>query len=352
MDAEDILHSPDGEAAMPDQNPKYQRSLRSLNALATRFIELLQAAEDGVLDLKEAVRVLAVGQKRRIYDITNVLEGVGLIVKISKSIVKWRGTLPGENTHQSNNRLTELKSELEDLEQKEYMLDQQKFWVEQSIRNTTEDCSNLTYVNHEDICNCFSGNTLLAVQAPSGTQLDVPIPKAVQNSPAKYQIHLKSINGPIDVVLLNKLSVSSVPVVLPVPPPEEILRNAKLAMSTSDETESSIAPCQAPAATKQSTRPRWTGLEDMRHLQSSSFMKSKPNRTDTSQLRDLSKELEDLLQPTKKLMSADIIKELLTSEVFSPILRLSPPPSEQEYAYNLEENEGLCDLFDIPVLNV
>lgn len=35
----------------------------------------------------------------------------------------------------------ELKSELEDLEQKEYMLDQQKFWVEQSIRNTTEDCS-------------------------------------------------------------------------------------------------------------------------------------------------------------------------------------------------------------------
>lgn len=35
----------------------------------------------------------------------------------------------------------ELKSELEDLEQKENMLDQQKFWVEQSIKNTTEDCS-------------------------------------------------------------------------------------------------------------------------------------------------------------------------------------------------------------------
>ncbi|XP_045888097.1 transcription factor E2F4-like isoform X1 [Micropterus dolomieu] len=352
MEPEDSPHSPDGEAVMPDQNPKYQRSLRSLNVLATRFVRLLQETEGGVLDLKEAVRVLAVGQKRRIYDITNVLEGVGLIVKMSKSIVKWKGTMPGKNAHELNKRMVELKSELEDLEQKEYMLDQQKFWVEQSIRNTTEDCSNLTYVNHEDICSCFSGHTLLAVRAPSGTQLDVPIPKAVQNSPAKYQIHLKSINGPIDVVLLNKHSVGSDPVVLPVPPSEEILRNAKSAMSTSDETESSNAHCQASANTKQSTRSRQTAMEDMQHLQSSSFRKAVPNRTDASGLRDLSKELADLLHPTKEIMNADLITELMASEVFSPLLRLSPPPSEHEYVYNLDESEGLCDLFDIPVLNV
>lgn len=38
----------------------------------------------------QAIRILAVGQKRRIYDITNVLEGIGLIVKLSKSVVKWK----------------------------------------------------------------------------------------------------------------------------------------------------------------------------------------------------------------------------------------------------------------------
>lgn len=100
----------------------------------------------------------------------------------------------------------------------------------------------------------------------------------VQNSPAKYQIHLKSINGPIDVVLLNKRSVSSVPVVLPVPLPEEILRNAKStmsAMSTSDETENGIAPCQASANTKHGTKSRRTAMEDMQHLQ--------PNRTGASE---------------------------------------------------------------------
>ncbi|XP_053174510.1 transcription factor E2F4-like [Scomber japonicus] len=352
MDPEGNPNGLDGEIAMPDPNPKYQRCLRSLNVLTTRFVRLLQEAEGGVLDLKDAVKLLAVGQKRRIYDITNVLEGIGLITKISKSIVKWTGTLPGENILELSNRLIHLKSELEDLEQKECMLDQQKFWVEQSIRNTTEDCSTLTYVNHEDICNCFSGHTLLVVRAPSGTQLDVPIPKAVQNSPAKYQIHLKSINGPIDVILLNKHSISSSPVVLPVPPPEEILRNAKLAMFTRDETERNTAPCQAAAYAKHNIKSRQTALEDAQALQSSSLINAAPNKTDPSALQGLSKEMEDLLDPNKELMDADLITELIASQVFSPLLRLSPPPTEQEYAYNLDDSEGLCDLFDIPLLNV
>uniref|UniRef100_A0A665TR33 E2F/DP family winged-helix DNA-binding domain-containing protein n=1 Tax=Echeneis naucrates TaxID=173247 RepID=A0A665TR33_ECHNA len=119
----------------------YFQSLRSLNMLTLKFVNLLQEAEGGILDLKDAVRILAVGQKRRIYDITNVLEGIGLIMKISKRRVKWMGTMPGENTHELTTRLKELAAELDDLEQKELMLDQQRLWVEQSIRNTIEDCS-------------------------------------------------------------------------------------------------------------------------------------------------------------------------------------------------------------------
>lgn len=34
--------------------------------------------------------MLAVKQKRRIYDITNVLEGVGLIEKKNKNVIQWR----------------------------------------------------------------------------------------------------------------------------------------------------------------------------------------------------------------------------------------------------------------------
>ena len=36
-------------------------------------------------------------QKRRIYDITNVLEGIGLIEKKSKNNIQWKGNAPAGN---------------------------------------------------------------------------------------------------------------------------------------------------------------------------------------------------------------------------------------------------------------
>lgn len=36
-------------------------------------------------------------QKRRIYDITNVLEGIGLIEKKSKNNIQWKGNAPSGN---------------------------------------------------------------------------------------------------------------------------------------------------------------------------------------------------------------------------------------------------------------
>jgi len=44
-----------------------------------------------VLDLNKAAKELGV-QKRRIYDITNVLEGIGLLDKKSKNNIQWRFT--------------------------------------------------------------------------------------------------------------------------------------------------------------------------------------------------------------------------------------------------------------------
>uniref|UniRef100_A0A8C3SNG0 E2F transcription factor 4 n=1 Tax=Chelydra serpentina TaxID=8475 RepID=A0A8C3SNG0_CHESE len=173
----------------------------------------------------QAADTLAVRQKRRIYDITNVLEGIGLIEKKSKNSIQWKGVGPGCNTREIAHKLIELKAEIEDLEQREQELEQQKMWVQQSIKNVTEDVQNrtLAYVTHEDICKCFTGDTLLAIRAPSGTRLEVPIPEGL-NGQKKYQIHLKSTSGPIDVLLVNKDALSSPPVVLPVPPPEDLIQ--------------------------------------------------------------------------------------------------------------------------------
>lgn len=45
-----------------------------------------------------------------------------------------------------------------------------------------------------------------------------------------------SAAGPIDVLLINKDPVNATPVVLPVPPPEEMLQNAKSAAASADTT--------------------------------------------------------------------------------------------------------------------
>jgi transcription factor E2F4/5 len=53
--------------------------------------------------------------------------------------------------------------------------------MQQSIRNITDDVENchLAYVTHEDICKCFQEDTMLAIQAPSGTELEVPLVEQV-----------------------------------------------------------------------------------------------------------------------------------------------------------------------------
>ena len=72
-------------------------------------MSLIEQAEEGTIDLNRAAESLQV-QKRRIYDITNVLEGIGLIEKKSKNNIQWKAlgssSASGED---SNNELTSLR---------------------------------------------------------------------------------------------------------------------------------------------------------------------------------------------------------------------------------------------------
>lgn len=363
--------------AMSDGQTPAMRHERSLGLLTTKFVTLLQEAKDGVLDLKIAADTLAVRQKRRIYDITNVLEGIGLIEKKSKNSIQWKGVGPGCNTQEIGDRLVDLKSELDDLEEREHELDRQRVWVQQSLKNVTEDSLNmpLAYVNHEDICNCFRGDTLLAVQAPSGTHLDVPIPEAIQCSQRKFQIHLKSTAGPIDVLLINKDPVNPAPLVLPVPPPEDVLQRAQSADTSAGATAQEATPAQSQSPAHCVQTPTKTKSKTAAKTASSNTHPSKVLPVDTqpllssaslvhsssvsplaeptkAELLDFSKDFSDVFSPAKEIVSADLLEELMASEVFSPLLRLSPPPGDWDYIYNLDESEGLCDLFDIPILNL
>jgi transcription factor E2F4/5 len=170
----------------------------------------------------QAADTLAVRQKRRIYDITNVLEGIGLIEKKSKNSIQWLGAGPGCNTREVTDQLLALKEELVELENKEMELDQHFSWAKQSIHNITDDADNKTvsFIRHEDLCKVHPNSTLLVIQAPSGTSLEVPTVDmdhvhdaqvvygsshvSDKKNKKKFQMHLKSRSGPISVFLVNQ----------------------------------------------------------------------------------------------------------------------------------------------------
>ncbi|KAJ9554821.1 hypothetical protein OSB04_009435 [Centaurea solstitialis] len=188
----------------------------SLGLLTKKFINLIKHAEDGILDLNNAADTLEV-QKRRIYDITNVLEGIGLIEKKLKNRIRWKyyfanvylltyrtyvqswkylfrgldASKPGE----LEDDVTLLQAEVQKLSMEEHRLDE-------SIR-----VANVAIVKPSIVD--FENETLIAIKAPHGTTLEVPDPdEAVDYPQRRYRIILRSTMGPIDVYLVSTFPFS------------------------------------------------------------------------------------------------------------------------------------------------
>ncbi|OMO82525.1 hypothetical protein CCACVL1_11927 [Corchorus capsularis] len=179
----------------------------SLGLLTKKFINLIKQAEDGMLDLNKAAETLEV-QKRRIYDITNVLEGIGLIEKKLKNRIHWKGfdaSRPGD----ADGDVSILQAEIENLSMEEHRLDDQIREMQERLRDLSENQDNQKwlFVTEDDIkaLPCFENETLIAIKAPHGTTLEVPDPdEAVDYPQRRYRIILRSTMGQIDVYLVSQ----------------------------------------------------------------------------------------------------------------------------------------------------
>ncbi|XP_020584517.1 transcription factor E2FB-like [Phalaenopsis equestris] len=179
----------------------------SLGLLTKKFINLLKTAQDGILDLNKAAETLEV-QKRRIYDITNVLEGIGLIEKKLKNRIRWKG-LDDLRSGDFEDGVSVLQSEVEKLALQESNLDIHISEMQQQIRELSENenSSKWLYVTEDDIKGlpCFHNETLIAIKAPHGTTLEVPDPDEAGEYPQRrYRIVLRSTMGAIDVYLVSQ----------------------------------------------------------------------------------------------------------------------------------------------------
>ena len=226
----------------------------SLGLLTKKFVSLLVASPTNALDLNIAASELGV-QKRRIYDITNVLEGIQLVQKQGKNQVSWNLNPP--KTFLSDNEDSEgssdsdrigsppkitktaavttsptadiLRTNIEALRLEEreldgfleYLNDQsQNFAAPQGARRLpAENVSRYMYVSFSDITSLpmYSSDTVIAIRAPSGTTLEVPDPdQGMRSGTRRFEIYLSSkgnqqmgldveqgSGGPINVYLVR-----------------------------------------------------------------------------------------------------------------------------------------------------
>lgn len=194
--------TPTSSVSSSSSKKRYSEGTRydtSLGLLTKKFIDLLKESVDGVVDLNIASTKLNV-QKRRIYDITNVLEGIGILEKKSKNNIQWKYGNSLCNI-EKNNR---IQRDRYLLEQKENMLKQ----IIEEMRSTTGDDMKATkyaYVTCQDLSSIemFKEKILVVIKAPPEAKLVLP------DATVPREIFLKSEKGEIDVFIYPESSQTS-----------------------------------------------------------------------------------------------------------------------------------------------
>lgn len=199
----------------------------SLSFLTKKFLELLDQSPGGV-DLNTAVEKLGV-QKRRIYDITNVLEGIGVVVKNGNKSVSYNSNIVG-NTYQpprgicdhnnSNSNkdgdqadcteretISKLESEISRLKEMESVLDNMSSELWSGINRLVEHEVNTMrlYVTDADI-GCLpimnEGDQILAIPAPQGVSVGI----STEDQPLNSKIVVSSDSEPVEIFKIAALN--------------------------------------------------------------------------------------------------------------------------------------------------
>lgn len=308
----------------PGERTRYDTSL---GLLTKKFVNLIAESPDGVLDLNWATEVLEV-QKRRIYDITNVLEGVQLIRKKSKNNIQWLVGDVFEGGSSGGQKACAMRKELADLERAERSLDEliQNSTTQLKQMTESKDNQRLGYVTYQDIRSISSlkDQTVIAVKAPAETKLEVP-----DAAGSTLQIYLKSKNGPIEVYLCPEEGLEDAspvkgvmtpkkefppPLAPPPPPPPSAVSHHNYSIKQ-ETTEQSIASAPPPPSSSSSSLLDVEGLLGL-----------PPS----------------LLQMTEdQLPGAAFIPDSST-----PFVSFSPPIDHDDYLWSLEDHEGVSDFFD------
>lgn len=201
----------------------------SLGILTRKFVNLAKKSAGQIVDLKDAANQLQVA-KRRIYDITNVLEGINMIEKSHKNKVKWKGSpsinsdlqaegAPGTPGSQPTDNSEIIKRKIIDEEQRirqhcESIQGMRQRLAEMQQR---QEFSEWGFVSDHEIRGVreLKDKILLRLNAPKGSILHVPNNvgqfELFLSVPPDLKPDLASGSSRIDLHLLDNVHEKPVP---------------------------------------------------------------------------------------------------------------------------------------------
>ena len=207
----------ENESDSDEDISKSAKQENSLGQLTKNFLDYIKKRGRVRININDLVNDLKV-KKRRIYDITNVLQGIGYIEKKGKNEILW---IKNENTMNiPNSKITvpsesyianysKLKSELEELKNQNNLLDDSlnKYREEFKIISEKQEFPEYGYITFKDITD-FSLNeklNFMVIKAPKGTAINVIDDEEAKKAYSKIKIQMD--NGKIqkNEKLLNTL---------------------------------------------------------------------------------------------------------------------------------------------------
>nr|AWK27026.1 E2F1 isoform X1 [Bombyx mori] len=351
----------------------------SLGLLTKKFVALLKSSQNGVLDLNIAAEHLSV-QKRRIYDITNVLEGIGILEKRSKNNIQWKYGMSGGSCGADGSTARRLRGEVRALSAREARVSRAVAAAELALSRLSADHGAKAYITYADLRSIadFRNQTVIPIKAPPDTRLSVPHPDE-----KGYMIHLKSLSGEIEVYLCPKerpasptvSGMSSDPLLednkaLLAPliaqmqsASEQFMRPVKREMEDGESGARALVVCtpcvtdptlplpaapHAPHAVPHATpSPPSPHRTPPRHTRTADLSTPDSGRA-RGRLRNALIADSDDFAPIMgggrfQLQTEDQESEPLELE---PFLALEPPMSATDYGFCLDHDEGLSELFD------
>ena len=163
-----------------DENSKYTKQENSLAQLTQNFLNYIKKKGRINISINELVEDLKV-KKRRIYDITNVLQGIGYLEKKGKNEILWIKDNNCINIQNPNNNIissySQLKQELDELKSQNENIEENmnKYREEFKLISQKNEFPKYGYITFDDITKLSLNEKVnfMIIKAPKGTSINV-----------------------------------------------------------------------------------------------------------------------------------------------------------------------------------